>query len=192
MARTPAGAPARTSFSSGALASLSDSSGSLSGQSMPSRGVVPADAGVGLGVVQRGALVGEGGEFGQHAEAVRETFRHPEMALVLGGQHHADPVAEGRRAATDVHRHVVDLALEHADQLALRIRPLVMQAAQHAPGRARDVGLHEAAIDAGFAVLRLVVAFVEEAARIAEHLRFDDHGAGQAVSRSLSSARALS
>ena len=46
--------------------------------------------------------------------------RHPELALVLGRERHADPPAEGGRRAAHVDRHVEDLAGDHAHQLALR------------------------------------------------------------------------
>src|SRR6185437_15409991 len=59
------------------------------------------------------------------------------------------------------------------------IRPLVMQAAQHAPGRTRNVGLHEAHVDTEFRVLRRMEALEEVAARVAVHHGFDDANAGQ-------------
>ena len=82
----------------GALASLSDSSGALTGQSIARRASfqrMPASA---ARVVGRGAQVGEHRALAQRHEAVREAFRDPEMALVLGAQHHRSPAPE--RAAS--------------------------------------------------------------------------------------------
>src|SRR5690606_10483293 len=81
-------------------------------------GIVPADAGIGLAVIGRGDQVTHQGTVGEHDEAVRETFRYPEVAPVAGAQHSGRPLTEGGRTAADVHRHVPDLALEHADVLA--------------------------------------------------------------------------
>src|SRR5690606_6022915 len=89
-------------------------------------------------------------------------------------------LAEGRRTAADVDGDVVDLALQHADQLALRVaRPLVVQAAQHAALRARDVVLDEPGRQAVLAEALGVPALVEEAALVAVHRRLDRHAARQ-------------
>src|SRR5690606_35451265 len=103
----------------------------------------------------------------------------PELALVLRAEHHRLPAAEGRRAAADVHRHVIDLALQHAHQLALRPRPLVMQAAQHAPDRGGDVALHEPGGQAVLGEALGVPGLEEHAACVAEHRRLDHHAARQ-------------
>jgi hypothetical protein len=99
-----------------------------------------------------------------------EALWDPEMAMILGAQHNSRPLAEGRRATADVYRHVEHFALQHADQLALRIWPLVVEAAQHAASGAGYVGLHEVAMNARLAELRLVVALVEKATVVPEHL----------------------
>lgn len=101
------------------------------------------------------------------------------MAMVLGGKHHTGPLAERGRPAPDVDGDVVHLAFEHAHELALRMRPLVMQAAQHAARRARNVRLDEMPVDACFPVLRVVEALVEETTGVAEHLRFDHDATGE-------------
>jgi hypothetical protein len=80
---------------------------------------------------------------------VREAGRDPHLALVLGRQFAAIPLAEGRRALADIDRHVEHRAGGGAHQLALRLLDLVMQAAQHAFRRARVVVLHELGGDAG-------------------------------------------
>src|SRR3546814_3367942 len=74
---------------------------------------------------------------------MREAFRDPEMPSVFGRQQDGFPLAEGRRTAADVDGDVPDLAIEHGHVLALRLRPLVVQAAQHAARRRGNVALHE-------------------------------------------------
>src|SRR5690606_30311493 len=138
-----------------------------------------ADARVGRLVVWRGAQVAEQRALGQHHEAVGETLGDPELALVLRAEDGRGPAPEMRRTTADVHRHVVDLALQHADQLALRVGPLVMQAAQHPARGQRYVALHETGRQAVFGIALRVPGFVEEATRIAEHRRFDHHAARQ-------------
>src|SRR5690606_1475420 len=102
-------------------------------------------------------------------------FRNPEMPAIVPGQHRGGPLTEGWRAATDVDGDVVNLAVEHADQLALRIRPLVVQAAQHAARRGTDVGLQHLEIEPGVGEALAIPAFEELPARVTEHLRLDDH-----------------
>ena len=77
-----------------------------SGQSMPSCGSFQRMHRSCVGRVVVGALVEEFGRRAEHEEAVREARRHPQHALVLGGQLGADPLAERRRAATQVDRDV--------------------------------------------------------------------------------------
>jgi hypothetical protein len=89
---------------------------------------------------------------------------------------HAEPAAEGGRAAPDVDRDVEHLALDRAHQLALRSADLRVQAAQRPAHRVRVVVLHEGTRDAAGAVLVEVVRLHEEAARVAVHVRLhDDH-----------------
>src|SRR5690606_15074538 len=122
-----------------------------------------------------------------------EAFRDPEMALVVRAEDGGGVAAVGRRAAADVDRDVVDLALQHADQLALRVvRPLVMQAAQHAAPRTRDVVLDEPGRQAVLAEALRVPALVDPAALVAEHRRLDHHAAGQAGPDRLHSMRPCS
>src|SRR5690606_7350505 len=87
------------------------------------------------------------------------------------------PLAERGRAAADVDRDVPDFAVEHRYVLALRLRPLVVQAAQHATRRRGDVALHEARLEAVRGELVVVERFEELPACIAEHLRLDDQAA---------------
>ncbi|KAG0769372.1 hypothetical protein G6F22_017378 [Rhizopus arrhizus] len=94
--------------------------------------IIPADASIGLLYVDIGAEIVEQRRFRQHSEAVREPFRNPELSLVFGAQDHRLPAPEGRRAAADVHCDVIDLTLQHRNQLALWARPLIVKATQHA------------------------------------------------------------
>ena len=105
--------------------------------------VVPADGQFVLRRVELGALVVEQRGFAEHRKAVREPGRDIELPLVLAREHQAVPLPEGGRAAPDVHRDVEHLALQHLEQLALRLRVLEMQPPQDAAARERDVVLHE-------------------------------------------------
>ena len=147
---------------------------------MAERRIVPADAALVLGGVVVGGLVEELGLVGEDQEAVGEALRDPELPLVLGGEHLAQPAPAGRRAAPQVDGHVEDLAADHPHQLPLRLRQLVVEAAQHAARREAVVVLHEAERPAqGRLQLALVVALEEEAPGVAEDLRLDHHDAGQ-------------
>ena len=106
---------------------------------------------------------------------MREARRNPELALVVLGELLAHPPAEGGRAPADIDGHVPDAAAHHAHELALGMRrQLVVQAAQHTPGGAAVVVLHEVDIRAGGGMEGLLVeTFVEKAARVAEDLGLD-------------------
>ena len=77
-----------------------------------------------------------------------------------------------------VHGYVIHLALGHAHQLALGVVLLEVQPAQHAPGGAALVVLHKFLVDTGLCELVLLVGLHKIAAVIAEHLRLNDHHAG--------------
>src|SRR3546814_725304 len=112
-------------------------------------------------------------------ETMREAFRDPEMPSVFGRQQDGFPLAESRRTAADVDGDVPDLAIEHGHVFALRLRPLVVQAAQHAACRRGNVALHEIWRQPVRSELVIVERFEELPARIAEHLRFDHQAARQ-------------
>src|SRR5205814_43652 len=90
--------------------------------------IVPAEADLVGAVVEVGALVDDLGRLAQHAEAVGETGRDEHLAEVVAGELRAGPLAEGGRARADVDRDVENLALQRADQLALRLSDLRVQA----------------------------------------------------------------
>jgi hypothetical protein len=101
----------------------------------------------------------------EHQETVRKARRHPELAVVVGAQLHAHPLAERGRAFADVHRHVEHGPLHHAHQLALRLLDLVVQAAQHAFAAAAVVVLHELVVGARGLVEGALVEALEKKPR---------------------------
>lgn len=139
-------------------------------------GVVPGQRTFRLRGIEVVALVLEDHLIGQDAESVRKTARDEELAMILFGQFHGDMLAEGGRAAADVHRHIQHGTLDHADEFRLCMgRFLEMQPAEHAVGRLALVVLDENRV----ADLLLKIAqrerFEEVAAFIAEDAGFDDH-----------------
>ena len=130
--------------------------------------------------VEIAGLVQHRGAVFQRQEAVGKARRNPGHALVLGRQHETGRLAEGGRATADVHGHVEDGAFHHADKLALRLLDLIVQTAQHALGGMGLVVLHEFHVRTRHLVEDLlVVAFVEIATAVAEHLRFDQENVRQ-------------
>ena len=126
------------------------------------------------GIVKIRALVFDLRDRAEDAEAVREPGRHVALPEVVGRERDANPSAERRRAAADVDGDVEDLALDDADQLALRPPDLQMQAAQRAADRPRMVVLHERAGDAVLAVRVGVIGLDEEAAVVVVDVGLDD------------------
>ena len=104
----------------------------------------------------------------------------PRIAVFVPREPEAGPFAEARRAAPQVDGHVVELAGEHADQLALRPAELIVQAADGVLHRARAVLLHEPHVAAdGFAENSLVIALVGDAARVLVDLRLEQQHFGE-------------
>lgn len=142
--------------------------------------VVPANAALGRRGVVVGGFVEELGEIAQHHETMGKTFRHPELTMVVGRQAHRDPFAEMRRGAANVHGHVQHFTGGDADQFALSVLQLVMQAAQYAFLRAGMVVLNELGVQAGCFFESLgVETLIEEAALVTKYLGFDDQNTGQ-------------
>src|SRR5262245_41032177 len=83
-----------------------------------------------------------------------------------------------RGAATDVDRHVEDLAFDHADQFALRAPNLRVKATDRAPLRLRMVVLDEDRVNPALLILPLVIGLEEKASLVAEDLRLDDNHSG--------------
>ena len=107
-----------------------------------------------------------------------KALRDIEHLLVLLAQGHAHPLAKGRAVGAAVHGHVVHFALGHADQLALGVVLLEMQAAQHAAGGAALVVLHKLLINPGSSKLVFLVGLHKITAVIAKHLGLNDHNTG--------------
>ena len=150
------------------------------------RGVVPEQASLVFRGVVGGGLVEEFRSFTKHDEAVGKTLRHPELLLVFCAQMHADPLPEGFRAFSEVDRNIEDFALHDADEFALGVLDLVMQAAQHVLCRLRMVVLDELAIQAGGLLEGAgVEAFEEEAAVVPKDFRFEDEHVGNGGGDSL-------
>src|SRR3546814_4027553 len=66
------------------------------------------------------------------------------------------------------------LAGSDGDQLALAVRFLVMQAADHAAARAREIGLHRGNAEAVVEIARRIPQLLDEAAVIEKTLHLDD------------------
>ena len=167
------------SASSGSARSLAESR-LLPGRPLDAdRRVVPAHAAVAGGPVDVGAEVGDVGALADHAVAVREPGGDEELAVVLLREERADPAAEGRRAAPDVHRDVEDLAADREDELGLRAHRAgsAGRAARRAgsargwPGRSRR--------DPRVAVAGGVPGLQEKAALVAEDARLEQQHPGQ-------------
>src|SRR6202012_437200 len=73
-----------------------------------------------------------------------------------------------------IHHHIVDAALGHPHQLALRVLHLKMQTAQGPLLRVTMVVLHEARVDASAREFLNLPGFHEKPASIAEYLRLDE------------------
>ncbi len=100
--------------------------------------------------------------------------------MVFSRQAHRYRLAEVRRAAADVHGHIEHFTDRDANQFALGVLQLVMQATQYAFLRARVVVLDELGVQTGGVLERLgVETLVEETALVTEHLGFDDQNTGQ-------------
>jgi len=107
-------------------------------------------------------------------------------------QRHLQRPAECRRRPAEVHDHVEHRADRAADELALRVLDLVVEAAQHAAARARVVVLHEVDVDAGGGQCRRFQLSKEEAAVIAEDPGLDQLDVGDGGGRDLHRARSRS
>src|SRR6267378_6046084 len=154
--------------------------------------IAPEDAAFVLRCVVVRSFIEHFGRFTQHAKAMRKPRRYPEHLVRLGVEANALPPAKSGRAAADVHRHVEDLAGDYPDELALRLADLIMQPAQHAASRAGVVVLDETGADPRALELPFVPALEEEAARIAEHPRFEKQHFREAGRNDLHALRGLS
>ena len=103
-------------------------------------GIIPGNAAIRFRRIKAGDLVGNFGIRLQRTEAVGEALRDQQLLPVFRTQGHADPLAKGRGAMTDIDRNVKDRAANDPDQLVLTMgRDLEMQTAQGAGGRRQGV-----------------------------------------------------
>jgi hypothetical protein len=97
--------------------------------------VVPEDGAFSSRVIEIGGLVENFGGFGEHEEAVREAFGDPEeLKVVVGGlgfEVKSGPFAKVGGVATKIDGDVPDMAGQDANELALGLAKLVMQATEH-------------------------------------------------------------
>src|SRR5262245_51311716 len=94
--------------------------------------IVPGQHDLVSGTVDAVAFVEDVGLLGEHHEAMGEAARSEDLPSVLAGELHGNMLAECRTAAADVHHYVENAAGDDTDQLALRVRILQVQPAQHA------------------------------------------------------------
>jgi hypothetical protein len=110
-------------------------------------GVVPEDRAFSGGVVEIGGLVEDFGGVGEDEEAMGEAFGDPEkLEVVAGGlgfEVEARPFAEVWGVAAEIDGDVPDMAGEDADEFALGLAELVVQATEYAFDRERLIVLNE-------------------------------------------------
>src|SRR5262249_10519001 len=157
----------------------------LHGQGNGEVRVVPGDAALGFGRVVLGALVEEVRRLAEHAEAVSEAGRDPELERARVRQLEGDPLPEAGRATPDVHRDVVHGAAENLDQLPLSTGLLEVQPAQDAAGGTREVVLEEGPRDAGLRVPPCLEALVEESPAVTVQIGLDQQHLGKLRRRDL-------
>jgi len=80
-------------------------------------------------MVRRGAFVGDVGGLTEHEEPVTEARRNPELTSVARLERHADPFSKTRRRAPQIHRDIEDDPAHRANELALRVLELKVEAA---------------------------------------------------------------
>src|SRR5262245_47749093 len=141
-------------------------------------GVIPLNADLALLVIKIAAFVHDLRDLAGHAEPMSESGRDVNLPEVFSRQPDADPLPEMRRTAPNVDRHVVDLALDHVDQFALRSPNLRVQPADRAALRPRMVVLDEDRVNPALAILPLVIGLEEKTSLVAEDLRLDDDHSG--------------
>src|SRR5207249_1005574 len=109
-------------------------------------GIVEAKPEVGRRVVIGGAGIGDVRDLAEHAEAVRESIRAPQLVVGDVVELKALPVAERPRTAPDVHDDIEDRAPRAAHELAHA--RLKVHSAYDASPRPGVVVLHELGGDA--------------------------------------------
>jgi hypothetical protein len=98
-----------------------------------------------------------------------ESGRYVELIFQLSRKMYAFPPAECGRTRAEIDRRIEDLALDDADQLALRMSLLKVQSPEHSPPRAGFVVLDETRSDSGRREIALAVGLDEVPARVTEN-----------------------
>ena len=142
------------------------------------RGVVIGNAAFAGGIVDISALVAELGYVGEHQEAVGKAFGDVEHLLIFGAEGHAHPLAIGGGARAAVYGYVVHFAHGDADQLALGVLLLEVQAPEDTPGAAALVVLDEGLVDARGGEVVQLVGLHEVAPVVTEDFRLNDDDTG--------------
>ena len=138
-------------------------------------GVEDADASVCLRMVEIVALVLEHGFFAEHCEAVGETARYEELAVVVLRQFYGYVLSVCRTALAYIYGNIEHRTLDAAHELALsERRALEMKAAHDAVARLALIVLNEMYLAHLCVEVPLAVALEEISAGIVEHARFDD------------------
>ena len=96
-----------------------------------------------------------------------EAGRHPQLFFIFTRKLNPNPLAKSRRAAAHVYRYIEHAARGHANQFALGVFELIVQAAQRALARQALIVLHESGVDTALAKMRGAKGFHEVAAVIA-------------------------
>ncbi len=109
---------------------------------------------------------------------MRETGRHPQHVMVLVAELGAPPLAEGRRAAPQIHHRVEHRARRDPHELSLGVFDLQVHAAQGPLGRPAMVVLDELDVDPGRLELGGLPGLHEKPALVAEHLGLDQNHLG--------------
>jgi hypothetical protein len=130
-------------------------------------GIVPKNAVFVGGSVIITAFVKKLNGFGHGEKTVRESNGDIDLILLLGAEMDARPLAEMRRADTDVGDNVQGFALYYATELGLRVLELIMKAAKRTAGRDGVIVLKEGLFDAEVYELCVMVGFEERTARVA-------------------------
>ena len=107
-----------------------------------------------------------------------ETRGNPEHAVVFRRQFGAEPLAQGRRVAAQVHGDVKHRARSDPHQFALGVAGLVVQPAQDAPGGAAVIVLDEIQVKARLPEGSCIPAFQKEAPLVAKDPRLQQKYAG--------------
>jgi hypothetical protein len=108
---------------------------------------------------------------GQRQEAVRKSSRNINLVLVFRTEENASPLAEVRRASTNIQYYVKRFAFHNAAQLCLRMAQLIVQPSQRPFPRTRMVVLDESLCDSKLAQFCEMECLQEKTSRVAKDSR---------------------